>query len=195
MHTIVFQRSWKTFSAIVGTEFSRALVMLQPQQQLMAVLLLAVLAVAASAPTHATATNSSLAARDAESSCGGKGEAVLQLEMMPDKAKSHGAVCLDGSPGGYYIQMAKNASNNWQICASLAGIECRLRPAAACCRLPPAACCVAAGRGDARPRPDWLTDCPCRTSINQPRQTLWVVDGATPRSTASGAAKRTSEVR
>ena len=43
-------------------------------------------------------------------------ENALTLEMMDDKAQSEGAVCLDGSPGGYYIQMAKNKTNNWQIC-------------------------------------------------------------------------------
>ena len=54
---------------------------------------------------------------DAAGSRGGcTAESAMTLEMMPDKAQSDGAVCLDGSPGGYYIQMAKNKTNNWQIC-------------------------------------------------------------------------------
>lgn len=50
-----------------------------------------------------------------ESSCR-PGEGAMTLELMVDKAKRDGAVCLDGSPGGYYIQMAKEKTNSWQIC-------------------------------------------------------------------------------
>ena len=44
-------------------------------------------------------------------------KAPLTLEMMPEKAASDGAVCLDGTPGGFYISLAKNESlkNSWQI--------------------------------------------------------------------------------
>jgi hypothetical protein len=109
---------------------------------LVALLLLASAAAAATPggaekPGDAAAVSAMAAETSAHPACGGHGLSVMTLEMMPEKAKSDGAVCLDGSPGGYYIQMAKNKTNNWQICALL-----RLRSCSpdCCC------CCCCCGR-------------------------------------------------
>ena len=105
----------------------------------MAQLLLLHLLAAVSVAVVATDENDAIAA-EGDTAAGSHGggctaENALTLEMMDDKAQSEGAVCLDGSPGGYYIQMAKNKTNNWQICEPTRRVSRCASPASARARV------------------------------------------------------------
>jgi hypothetical protein len=121
--------------------------------------------VVATDETHAIDSVGTDRAAAAGSHGGCTAESAMTLEMMPDKAQSDGAVCLDGSPGGYYIQTAKNKTNNWQICEPIQYRESPL-PASA------THICVA------------LTNAASFWTARSALQILWAEGGATPRLTA-----------
>ena len=149
------------------------LLLLQLLLHLLAVVSVTVVATDETHPIDSVSTNRAAAAG---SHGGCNAESAMTLEMMPDKARSDGAVCLDGSPGGYYIQMAKNKTNNWQICEPAQYRDSPLLASAS-------HVCVA------------LTNAAFFWTARPVLQILWAEGGAIPKLTALAVVRPTSEVR